>query len=790
MVDVHVRHTQRWLNAEYGSRAGWVRLDEDGITGWGTIYGLRRALQAELGISPLASGFGPATSAAFRHRIGRIGSTYTGQNVLRILSGALWCKGYTAVTVGADTPVAFGDLKGSVLSVRSDLGLSTATPFVDVKLMASLLSMDAYTVLPIYGGTMAVQEVQRWLNGTYGSRQDFALVPCDGVHSRSVQTALLLALQYELGMADGVANGNFGNGTKNGLRGRSPLTVGSGDGSRRFVRLFHAALILNGLTIPFSSSYSSTTRSIVSQFQDFMEIPQTGSGDYTTWCNLLVSCGDTGIATKGFDTNRQLLDGMAASAVRRGFTHAGRYLVGREKYITSNEITELREAGLLLVPIFQRYNDSADDMTYDNGHLHGLEAVTRARVLGLPAGTVIYFTVDYDPTGDAIAGPVFSYFAGVNDATNAAASGFSVGAYGTRNVCQRLLDKGLATTVYVSGMSTGYAGNMGFPMPPRWSFNQIVETTADFGRPSPTPIDKVVVSRHAGGVDLASVPGPPLEQDGAYSETGFSVLFQWYVEAETRCQIALNNYPDYRVSAYAIDPGDFILGWLRKPTYWEGSEEMWKIYTPEPPEELMVLARTICEMVLTHDSPALELPNYDYAHWAASTLGYGVWGLPGSPHTYGYGDLGGWLLDLYSLFGEWQTSHSSEDLPSWLTTHLGLDAPSRFSRKDLIADVDAWHVTKYRSDHPGSTLREALRSTLIKPHTARLTSFYEGRFEKSGSNIASCLIGLIDGIDVVGLGNFPVTTRAIKRFADYDTPATPEQARACGHALAERLQAG
>lgn len=101
MVDVHVRNTQHWLNATYGSRAGWVRLDEDGVTGWGTIYGLHRALQAELRISPLASGFGPATSAAFRRQIGRISSTYTGQNVLRILSGALWCKGCTAAPVGA-----------------------------------------------------------------------------------------------------------------------------------------------------------------------------------------------------------------------------------------------------------------------------------------------------------------------------------------------------------------------------------------------------------------------------------------------------------------------------------------------------------------------------------------------------------------------------------------------------------------------------------------------------------------------------------------------------------------
>lgn len=791
MVDVHVRHTQRWLNAEYGSRAGWVRLDEDGITGWGTIYGLRRALQAELGISPLASGFGPATSAAFRRRIGRIGSPYTGQNVLRILSGALWCKGYTPAPVGTGMSVAFGDIQGSVASVRQGLGLAATPSAVDVKIMASLLSMDAYTVLPAYGGTEPVQSVQRWLNGTYQGRKDFQLVPCDGVHSRSVQTALLMALQYELGMAGGVANGNFVNGTITSLKAPSTLRVGSKDGSRRIIKLFHAALILNGLTASFDSTFTTATRRVVRDFQKFMEIPQSGDGDYTTWCNLLVSCGDTTISTRGFDTNRQLLNGMAASAARLGYTHAGRYLVGREKYITADEIANLRDAGLALVPIFQRFNDSSDDMTYDNGRLHGIEAVSRANVLGLPSGTIIYFTVDYDPTGDAITGPVFRYFRAVKDIMSAtSASGFKVGVYGTRNVCQKLLDEQLVTAAYVAGMSTEYAGNMGFPMPQEWRYNQIVETTADFRQTYPTPIDKVVVSRNAEAVDLGMVPGPPLEQDGTTSETGFSVLFQWYVEAETRCAVALGEHPDDAVKQYAPNPGIFILGWLRKPTYWEGSLQMWKAYTPELGDSANVTARSMCEYLLESTVPALQQPNYDYSHWAASTLGYATWGLPQASSDYGYGNLGGWLLDLYSLFGEWQRSHSPEDLYSWMAARLGREVPSNFTWKDLIADVDAWLISKHLANNPGISLREALRTLLLTPESSRITAFYEGRFQSNPDNIGSCLMRLIDGIDVTGLGNLPVSSPALKQAAGYDYPATPEQATVCGRVLAERLQAG
>ena len=65
--------------------------------------------------------------------------------------------------------------------------------------------------------------------------------------------------------------------------------------------------------------FTSTTSSVIREFQSFMEIPQTGAGDYTTWCTLLVSCGDTTIATTGFDTSHQLLGGKAAAAVQRGY---------------------------------------------------------------------------------------------------------------------------------------------------------------------------------------------------------------------------------------------------------------------------------------------------------------------------------------------------------------------------------------------------------------------------------------------------------------------------------------
>lgn len=163
--------------------------------------------------------------------------------MVRILRAALWCKGgYPGGTVGNGT---FDDqLAASCVSMKRDMGLSTsAPPDISAKLMKSILTMDGYVTSTWYGGTARIRQAQQWLNETYLHRKDFYVVPCDGgVFSRDVQKALMFAIQYELGMADGVANGTFGPGTQSGgLKASGTVGTGSVDGAKRFVRLFQAA---------------------------------------------------------------------------------------------------------------------------------------------------------------------------------------------------------------------------------------------------------------------------------------------------------------------------------------------------------------------------------------------------------------------------------------------------------------------------------------------------------------------------------------------------------------------
>ena len=63
-MDTKVLMTQQWLNETYAGTSGYSAVDEDGITGMGTIRALIWALQTELGIS--ADGvFGDGTAKAF-----------------------------------------------------------------------------------------------------------------------------------------------------------------------------------------------------------------------------------------------------------------------------------------------------------------------------------------------------------------------------------------------------------------------------------------------------------------------------------------------------------------------------------------------------------------------------------------------------------------------------------------------------------------------------------------------------------------------------------------------------
>ncbi|WP_198042663.1 glycoside hydrolase domain-containing protein [Oceanobacillus sp. AG] len=107
--------------------------------------------------------------------------------------------------------------------------------------------------------------------------------------------------------------------------------------------------------------------------------------------------------------------------------------------------------------------------------------MNKAYELGFPPGTTIYFAVDYDAYDFEVQNNIIPYMASIRrvfDAHRATGRDYKVGVYGARNTCIQCMTHSSvrADHSFVANMSTGFSGNLGFPMPTNWSFGQFYET--------------------------------------------------------------------------------------------------------------------------------------------------------------------------------------------------------------------------------------------------------------------------------------------------------------------------
>jgi peptidoglycan hydrolase-like protein with peptidoglycan-binding domain len=480
-MDEMVLKAQQFVNTYYAAQPDIPTVSEDGNTGWATMYALTRCLQYEIGITALSDSFGPATLSALTTRYPTIDGATTASGpvaVVRIMQAAMYCKGYDGgewqdhalPSGGYSSRVAAG-----VRSMKQNAGVAGAWPgdAMTPKLFKALLTMDAYTV--ISGGNDTVRSIQQWMNGSYVGRRNFFVIPCDGFFSRDVQKALMFAVQFQIGMSDDVANGVFGPGTQSGLK-ANPLSVGS---SGRWVQLFTAAMVFNRRSgVSFSGSFSSALSSQVSAFQDFVALPVTGRGDFQTWASLLVSTGDTSRRGRAVDCVTQITYARADTLKANGYDIVGRYLsnvpgTSLNKMIQLGELGAIEGSGLRCFPIYQTYGDSASYFTSTQGSIDAHRAIERAKFYGFKPGTRIYFAVDFDALDSEVTSRVLPHFRGIKEVMDEYGSQYRVGVYGPRNICSRVAAAGLSSASFVSDMSTGYSGNLGYPMPDDWAFDQI-----------------------------------------------------------------------------------------------------------------------------------------------------------------------------------------------------------------------------------------------------------------------------------------------------------------------------
>ncbi|GAA1777814.1 glycoside hydrolase domain-containing protein [Leucobacter iarius] len=709
MSDPWVTSTQNWLNANYTHVSEWEPVAVTGKTGWPTMYALTRALQHELGLTSLSDSFGPGTLAALT-ALGNVSQSTTNKNIVRILQGALYCKGYDGG--GGQLSGDYTTAATGVSEILGDMGLTASGSSVSPKVFKALLTMDAYVLLS--GGSIQVRDIQRDLNRRYLHRQDFFVIPADGNYSRDVQRGLMLALQYEIGMADGVANGNFGPGTQAGVSAQANFGPGNSDAStgKYFIHLYQAALLFNNFPTPYDGVFTAALQASTTAFQEFCLLAQSGRSDFRTWASLLVSTGDATRPGKAADTIRQITSDRASTLVANGYETVGRYLTNRpipgslDKNIKPGELTDIFAAGLTVFPIFQEGGADLDFFDYSQGYVAGQRAHDSAHSYGFKPATVIYFAVDFDAMEDEVRSSVVPYFQGVRDGLASKFSRYRVGIYGSRNTCSIVSNAGLAELSFVSGMSTGFSGNLGYPLPSNWAFDQVLEYEIGAGT-GWVNIDKDIKS----GRDLGqgSVLANPTAPNQSEAEKAISYMY--------RVQALARAYRDTHPSA----PGaaDLTARYLRKKHY---SGLDWALLGgPYEPDFTALVETSIppAEVPLAFKNlPSTPVAGVDWPHMLATNSAYVYRGPSSSQIGPQFSDIGGWAGDQATMAVDWYIN--GKGIPgstpySYCMQIMNGAVSGSFGPSDVTGDVFGWLAAHSLSTGRASNLAQAI--TLAVDHS-------------------------------------------------------------------------
>ena len=507
-VDSMLLKSQQWLNENFSSNSAFGSVPEDGTSRRATVNGCIRALQIRLGIVNTADNFGQGTESLFKstYKNGIVQQEYPSteeDKVYGIIQCALWTKGYS--TGSSSITKHFYDGTGNaVKALKRDLGISSDSSTVTLNVMKFLLSMKQSK--KVSGGIDDIRTIQQRLNNRY--EPYIGLIPTDGSMTRETSKALIIALQITEDIDPSLATGNFGKTTKERLP-VLPDTINSLSSEKKneFVDLIRYSLCANGIQVSLDTSeWNTEVSDAIGEFQQLMKLPYNKKADVNTWMSLFLSSGNPDRSSVASDTRFEMTSARIEYLKENGISIVGRYLTGDSKSLRPGEAQRLLNAGIRFFPIFQEtyYSDNVTKYNYNLGVSDARKAISKARQYGIPAGNIIYFAIDFDPTQDQIDTYVVPYFQAIKENIGE----YCVGVYGTRNVCWNLIN--IAKASFVSDMSTGYSGNKGFKMPRNWNFDQFSEikgigtTKWDLDKTAYSGLYPPVTSLNSGTLNLSS----------------------------------------------------------------------------------------------------------------------------------------------------------------------------------------------------------------------------------------------------------------------------------------------
>lgn len=479
MTDYNEKYDLRKLDAQiflhkfYGSQ-----IAIDAQAGTALCRELVKALQRivlDIDVNdPGYGNFGQATLSACPTLFVGMETSDKTKKIVTLFCHALFCKGYspTAIYDTYNEKVAAG-----VKSFQRDAGLPE-NGIVSADQMKVIFNSDSYELSD--KGLEQVRDIQKAMNGQY---RDYAgIIPCDGIYSRDTNNALIYAIQKEVGISVENSAASFGPTTF----AKFPTLPFTGDDKEQgcnelaLTKILQYALFVNGYySGDFDGVFNNNVTMAIVDFQNFMAYPEPISESATARVmkGLLASCGDQSRSCIACDTATILNESSATALYNAGYRYVGRYLTGTikgnvSKALTRTEAKIILEAGLSIIPIYQDGGENRGHFSRSRGKADAENAYVAAKMLGIPDNSIIYFAVDFDALETDLSN-ILAYFDGVTRTIK----DYYVGIYGTRNICSTVISHGGAYKCYVSDMSTGYSGNLGYRMPQFWAFDQFASAT-------------------------------------------------------------------------------------------------------------------------------------------------------------------------------------------------------------------------------------------------------------------------------------------------------------------------
>jgi Domain of unknown function (DUF1906) len=127
-----------------------------------------------------------------------------------------------------------------------------------------------------------------------------------------------------------------------------------------------------------------------------------------------------------------------------------RQLESRWPPLSASEAQRLSSLGLKIVAVWESHSRYPTHFSYSSGYGDAIEAYSQAKVVGQPAGSAIYFAVDFDAYSLE---PIDEYFRGIAAGLAAAGGGksdYTIGVYGSGAVCEAVKRAGLAQYSWLS----------------------------------------------------------------------------------------------------------------------------------------------------------------------------------------------------------------------------------------------------------------------------------------------------------------------------------------------------